>query len=60
MAQDGSRRFDWAGLPLIAMVLGQLRREVTQEDQVAKSDVIELPHRVHDRRRSAIETARAN
>jgi len=60
MAQDGSRWFHRAGLPLIAMVLGQLCREVTQEDKVAKPDVMDLPHRVHDRRSSPIETARGN
>ena len=33
MAQDGSRRFNWAGLPLIATVARLLCRELTLQDE---------------------------
>jgi len=33
MAQDGSRRFSWAGLPLIATVARLLCRELTLQNE---------------------------
>ena len=60
MAQDGSRRLNWARLPLTAMVVGRLCRELTPEDQVAKPDVRDRPYRAHGRARPPVKAVRQN
>jgi hypothetical protein len=38
MAQDGSRRFNWAGLPLIATVARLLCRELTLQNEYLRAE----------------------
>jgi len=66
VAQDGSRRFNWAGLPLIATVARLLCRELTLqneylrlENRILKSKVKGRLHFTDDERRSLVTAALA-
>ncbi|MFC1805524.1 integrase core domain-containing protein [Planctomycetota bacterium] len=66
MAQDGSRRFNWAGLPLIATVARLLCRELTLqneylqvENRILKSKVKGQLRFTDDERRSLVAAALA-
>ena len=58
MAQDGSRRFNWAGLPVIATVARLLCRELTLENEYLRLENRVLSSKVRGRIRFTDEERR--
>jgi len=59
MAQDGSRRFNWAGLPLIATVARLLCRELTLQNEYLQMENRVLKSKINGRLRFTDEERRS-